>query len=815
MAKKPEQKQISILMPPPNVTGALHLGHALNNFIQDALIRYYNLRNYQTIWIPGFDHAGIATEIMVRKWMATKQLKAPTQSERADLFQKWSDEQKTKIRQQWKKLDLKINPEYETFTLDPAFQVVVTEAFTQLYEKKLIYQAKTLVNWDPFLETAIADIEVDHREQTTALYYFKYQLADPKEKDETLIVATTRPETIFADQAVFVHPDDERYQKYHQKYVINPLNQQKLPILTDTKIDRTFGSGVLKCTPGHDWIDWELGKKFNLKAINCIDARGYLNHLGLKYANKERFIARQAIVSEAKKQGLIVKIETYQHKIPYSSRSGVVVEPLLSSQWFLKTQQWGQKLLLEQKNMHIQPNKYRKYLTNWLLKMHDWCISRQLQWGHQLPVYFHRQTQAIKVSKTPLEAKTWRRSSDVLDTWFSSALWAVANLGWNFPARQKLQQLYPLTYLVTSYDIIFFWVIKMLFFGLEFKHELPFKNLIIHGLIRTKNHLKMSKSRGNVVNPMELIDKYGVDALRWMFLTGYKIGDDLQFETEKIIQARQFVHKISNIEKFLDRFWAKSETIGLKTVKHPLNAWLLKALKELDKNYEQHYPKLNFALIGDLLYDFIWKKFSNFYLLFCKALQKGAAANETKNFLKFVWQKLLCYLHPFISQSSEKLFIKTFGSSLKNFQIETVWPKLDCKTEKIKFFNDVLTQSLALKHKTNTKKNKEVVLASEGKMTENDLATLNRLLATQKLLITKTVIAKLTKLQLKTASTDYNRFLIEQKIAALSKEVLRSETILNNQQFLSNAKATIVQAEKQKYLKYKKELKFWQAKLKF
>ncbi len=814
MESKLTERRISILMPPPNVTGALHLGHALNNFLQDALVRYHFLRNDQTVWIPGFDHAGIATEIMVRKWIASKRLQVKNKAEYAQLFKQWTSEQQAKIRQQWKKLDLKINPEYETFTLEPAFQKVVLEAFVHLYAKQLIYRAETLVNWDPSLQTAIADIEVEHRQQAATLYYFKYQLAD--DHKDYLLIATTRPETIFADQAVIVNPNDKRYQKYHNRHVINPFNQQKLPILVDSKIALDFGSGVLKCTPGHDWTDWELGQKFQLKAINCFDQKGRLNASGLQYAKQDRFQARQAMVKAGWKTGLIVKSEIYEQQIPYSSRSGVVVEPMLSTQWFLKTKQWGQALRKNQQQLQIQPEKYRKYLINWLEKMHDWCISRQLQWGHQLPVYFHRQTKAIKVSKTPLPTQTWKRSTDVLDTWFSSALWAVANFGWKFPGREKIKHLYPITYLVTSYDIIFFWVLKMIFFGIEFQQQLPFKKIIIHGLIRAENKLKMSKSRGNVVDPMHLIDRYGIDGLRWLFLTGYKIGDDWQFETEKLVQAQQFVHKIHHIGKFLRGFCPAEETKKLTTIQHPFNAWLLEELQLVVKKYESYFPKLQFTLIGELLHDFIGKKFSNFYLRFAKGLKTGEAKAETIAFLQLVWKRLLYLLHPFISQSSSQLFKQMFGTKLSPNEREKMrWPKNTCQSTMGQVYETILRQSLVLNQKKRDHNREKLILETEVALAEKEIANLNDLLATQNFSIGKVKNAKLTKLQMENPKEKADQAMVAAKIAFFEAEVARSEKILDNQSFLANAKPAIVKVEQLKYLQYKKELKFWKAKLKF
>ena len=816
MAGSAKSRPISLLMPPPNVTGALHLGHALNNWLQDALVRFFRLRKQEVIWVPGFDHAGIATEIMVQKWIKNEQFVVKTPADYARLFAKWTKLQQTKIRAQWKSLDLAINSEYETFTFDPAFQIVVQTAFCNLYAKKLVYQAKTLVNWDPILKTAIADIEVEHRMTRGKLYYIKYALVGTAKT--ALVVATTRPETIFADQAVFIHPDDKRYQQDHHKFVINPLTGTELPILTDQKVTQTFGSGVLKCTPGHDWIDWELGKKWKLKAINCFDENGKLNELGLKYATLDRFTARAKIIADLQAKQQIVKIESYEHKIPYSSRSGAVIEPFLSTQWFLKTQQWAAKIRTSLKEMTFIPGKYRHNLINWVDKMHDWCLSRQLHWGHRLPVYYHRKTGAIKVSPNALPSATWAQSSDVLDTWFSSGLWALANSGWNFPARKELNRLYPFTYLITSYDIIFFWVIKMLFFGLEFKHQLPFTTLIIHGLIRTSSNEKMSKSRGNVVNPLKLIEATSLDAVRWTFLTGYKIGDDWKLEEQKIVHAEQFKHKIANIAKFLAPLLSGQGQFatGNKII-HPLNAWLWKTMTNLQKKYEKYFLKAQFALVGDLLSEFIYKQFSNFYLLFVKGLTTPAEQGETRAVCQLIWKHLLVMLHPFMSKNTTTLYQTGFNRTLADFPREKiVLPQLGCSKATMAFFLTILQQSQT------GKKGEQAGLRSKCQLESPHLtlahqeqARLNRLLATQKITITtvkKGLLTRLVPLQTDCEKTSVE--FIKAQILHYEQEVGRSEKLLQNTTFQIKAPKLVVEQEKKKALKYKKALQFWKKKLK-
>lgn len=813
---KTSKTPITILMPPPNITGSLHLGHALNNFIQDAIVRFYKLRNHETIWIPGFDHAGIATEILVKRWIQKEKLLVKNENDFQALFAIWTKQKQNNIRKQWKALNLLINSEYETFTLNHEFQNVVIDAFIKLYDKKLIYQKKTLVNWDPILETAIADIEVEHRTTFGKLYYIRYQLVT-KQTKQFVIVATTRPETIFADQALIINPDDQRYQALKNQFVINPLNGQKIPILLSKKVKMEFGTGILKCTPGHDFNDWEIGQKLKLKAINCLNPNGTLNANGLQFAGLKTNVARQKIVQDLEKNGLLVKAIDHQNQVPYSTRTGAIIEPFLSEQWFLKTQQWAKTILKNQNQVEFKPAKYRKYLINWLEKMHDWCISRQLNWGHRLPVYFHKKTNEICVSKNQLDPKIWIQSKDVLDTWFSSGLWAIANFGWNYPSRKSLNKYFPIDFLVTSYDIIFFWIVRMFFFGIEFKKTLPFKTIIIHGLIRTSDHQKMSKSRGNVIDPMKLIDQYGSDGLRWSFLTDYKIGDDLHFDENKVEQAAQFVHKIKNIHTFLQQFnLENSNEKSNQIIENPLNCWILNKFKVLVNDYEKLFQQQQFTLIGDKLHQFIWKEFSNFYLLHIKNLQKSKFWQETKYLLQIIWKQILALLHPMMPKITEKLFFDMFDCKIE-ITIKSKWNLVKSKLSKEIYqkFYQLLNELLKFKTQQihQLKTYKITLMTDDINFVENHLTNLHVLLIPQKIQIIKIIPGKITTFKLINVPTE-SKVEIAAKIKFFQTEIIRSEKLLNNQAFLQKAKATIIKNEKIKYKKYQKQLKFWQTKIK-
>ena len=810
------KKPISILMPPPNITGSLHLGHALNNFLQDCLVRYYHLRGHQTVWIPGFDHAGIATEIMVQKWIKKAQIKVADRVAEKQLFAKWAEDHQTQIRQQWKQLGLMINNEYETFTLSTEFQKVVQTAFVKLYEKKLIYRAKKLVNWDPLLQTAIADIEIDHRLTNGKLYYVRYNLVAPKPQLNYLVVATTRPETIFADQALVVHPNDQRYRDLKNQLAINPLNQNQIPIITDRRVDRKFGSGVLKCTPGHDFQDWEIGQKNGLQVVVCLDKTGHLNEQGLEFANYERFQARNLIVKKLQASGLIEKITDYQHNQPYSQRSGVVIEPLPSTQWFLKTGQWKQAILHQKDAINFIPQKYRKNLLNWINKTHDWCISRQLRWGHKIPVYFHRHTNVVRVSLTTLDPQTWQASSDVLDTWFSSGLYGIANFGWEYPERRKLAPLFPVSYLVTSYDIIFFWVVRMFFFSLEFQKQIPFQKIIIHGLVRTANNRKMSKSAGNAVNPEKLITKYSSDALRVYFLTNHRIGDDIKFEESKLIQAQQFLHKLKHIAIFLEPLeLAKAVQT---TLKHPLNRWFAQEFQIFKTDYEQLFSKALFSVVGQSSINFIWKNLSNFYLLFVKTLLETVYRQETMFLLQQIWQQSLQLLHPFMPFTTEKLAQQIWSQPLTSTVI-CQW-KLSQKPHAYlnKFANE-LRNIMAIIHQKRSDDPKQTIFVKwttdDLKYAQNHLNLLNELLKPQKAQIQMVYPGKITHFTiLESKNIATMQATIRSKIAFYESELVRSKALMTNQNFLQKADVKLVKKEQTKHQNNLQSLRFWKNKLK-
>ena len=526
------KKPYSIVIPPPNVTGKLHLGHAWDTTLQDMIIRYKRMQGYDALWLPGMDHAGIATQAKVEARMREEGISRYDLGRDGFLEKAWSwkEEYASIIRAQWEKLGLSLDYSKERFTLDDGLSEAVKEVFVKLYNEGLIYQGKRIINWDPVQRTALSNIEVIHKEIEGAMYYFKYQIVD---SDEQLIIATTRPETMFADQAIFVHPDDERYTHLVGKKAINPANGEALPIMADSYIDMSFGTAVMKCTPAHDPNDFALAKKYNLEMPICMNDDGTMNELAHKYAGMDRFACREALVADFKAAGVVDHIEKHMHQVGHSERSNAIVEPYLSKQWFVKMEPLAKAALenqLKDSKVNFVPERFEKTFNQWMENIEDWCISRQLWWGHQVPAWYHKETGEVYVGKNPpADLENWKQDEDVLDTWFSSALWPFSTLGWPNTDSELFKRYFPTNTLVTGYDIIFFWVSRMIFQSLHFTEERPFEHVLIHGLIRDEQGRKMSKSLGNGVDPMDVIDEYGADTLRFFLTTNSAPGMDLRY----------------------------------------------------------------------------------------------------------------------------------------------------------------------------------------------------------------------------------------------------------------------------------------------
>ena len=658
------KKPYSIVIPPPNVTGKLHLGHAWDTTLQDMIIRYKRMQGYDALWLPGMDHAGIATQAKVEARMREEGISRYDLGCDGFLEKAWSwkEEYASIIRAQWEKLGLSLDYSKERFTLDDGLSEAVKEVFVKLYNEGLIYQGKRIINWDPVQRTALSNIEVIHKEIEGAMYYFKYQIVD---SDEQLIIATTRPETMFADQAIFVHPDDERYTHLVGKKAINPANGEALPIMADSYIDMSFGTAVMKCTPAHDPNDFALAKKYNLEMPICMNDDGTMNELAHKYAGMDRFACREALVADFKAAGVVDHIEKHMHQVGHSERSNAIVEPYLSKQWFVKMEPLAKAALenqLKDSKVNFVPERFEKTFNQWMENIEDWCISRQLWWGHQVPAWYHKETGEVYVGKNPpADLENWKQDEDVLDTWFSSALWPFSTLGWPNTDSELFKRYFPTNTLVTGYDIIFFWVSRMIFQSLHFTEERPFEHVLIHGLIRDEQGRKMSKSLGNGVDPMDVIDEYGADTLRFFLTTNSAPGMDLRYIPEKLEASWNFINKIWNSARFVlmnidDEM--KFEELSFDNL-NLCDKWILNRLNEVIREVDINMDKFEFVNVGSELYKFIWDDFCSWYIELTKVHLNSTNDTEKQaslNTLVYVLNAIVKMLHPFMPFVTEEIF---------------------------------------------------------------------------------------------------------------------------------------------------------------
>ena len=658
------KKPYSVVIPPPNVTGKLHLGHAWDTTLQDMIIRYKRMQGYDALWLPGMDHAGIATQAKVEARLREEGISRYDLGREKFLEKAWSwkEEYASIIRSQWEKLGLSLDYSKERFTLDEGLSEAVKTIFVTLYEKGLIYQGERIINWDPVQRTALSNIEVIHKEIEGHMYYFKYQVV---ETGEELVIATTRPETMFADQAIFVHPDDERYTHLVGKHAINPANGEALPIMADDYIDMSFGTAVMKCTPAHDPNDFALAKKYHLAMPICMNDNGTMNELCGKYTGMDRFECREALVKDFEAAGVVDHIETHMHQVGHSERSQAIVEPYLSKQWFVKMKPLAQAALdnqLKDSKVNFVPSRFEKTFKQWMENIEDWCISRQLWWGHQVPAWYHKETGEVYVGKEPpQDIENWKQDEDVLDTWFSSALWPFSTMGWPDTDNELFKRYFPTDTLVTGYDIIFFWVSRMIFQSLEFTKERPFKDVLIHGLIRDEQGRKMSKSLGNGVDPMDVIDEYGADTLRFFLTTNSAPGMDLRYIPEKLEASWNFINKIWNSARFV--LMNIDEDMSYDDIHfNNLNLsdqWILNRLNSVIQSVDENMDKYEFVNVGSELYNFIWDDFCSWYIELSKVHLNSENLEEkqaTQNTLVYVLNAIVRLLHPFMPFVTEEIY---------------------------------------------------------------------------------------------------------------------------------------------------------------
>ncbi|WP_027414873.1 valine--tRNA ligase [Aneurinibacillus terranovensis] len=666
--RNPDKKPFTIVIPPPNVTGNLHIGHALNNTLQDIMIRFKRMQGFDALWLPGMDHAGIATQARVEGKLREEGISRYDlgREEFVEKVWEWKEHYADVIRQQWTKMGLSLDYSRERFTLDEGLSRAVREVFVRLFEKGLIYRGKYIINWDPATRTALSDIEVEYKDVQGALYHLRYPLKDGSGFIE---VATTRPETMLGDTAVAVHPEDERYKALVGKTVILPIVGREIPIVADDYVDREFGSGAVKITPAHDPNDFELGLRHNLAQILVMDESGKMNGNAGAYQGQDRFECRKNIVRDMQEQGILFKIEEHMHSVGHSERSGAVVEPYLSTQWFVKMGPLAEQAIADAKSkqgVSFVPDRFEKIYLHWIENVRDWCISRQLWWGHRIPAWYCDSCGEMTVSEDDVHqcshcgSQDIKQDDDVLDTWFSSALWPFSTLGWP-DETEDLKHFYPTDVLVTGYDIIYFWVARMIFTALEFTGKNPFKYVLITGLVRDAEGRKMSKSLGNGVDPMEVIEKYGADAMRYMLATGCTPGNDQRFRWERVEAARNFANKIWNASRFalMNMEGFTYEEIDISANLGIADKWILHRLNETIKETTRLLDNFEYGEVGRVLYNFVWDELCDWYIEAAKLPLYGedeAAKKTTRSVLAYVLDQTMRLLHPFMPFITEDIW---------------------------------------------------------------------------------------------------------------------------------------------------------------
>ncbi|MBO0453651.1 valine--tRNA ligase [Candidatus Enterococcus murrayae] len=827
-----QAKPYSIVIPPPNVTGKLHLGHAWDTTLQDMIIRQKRMQGFDTLWLPGMDHAGIATQAKVEEKLREQGISRYDlgRDKFVDQVWEWKDEYAGHIREQWAKLGLSLDYGRERFTLDEGLSDAVRKVFVSLYEKDLIYRGEYIINWDPQAKTALSDIEVIHKDVEGAFYHVSYPLADGS---GVLEIATTRPETMLGDTAIAVHPEDDRYKDLIGKKAILPLLDKEIPIIADSYVEREFGTGAVKITPAHDPNDFEVGNRHDLPRVNVMNDDGSMNDLAGKYAGMDRFEARKAIVDDLKEIGRLIKVEKMVHSVGHSERTGVVVEPRLSTQWFVKMSPLADQAVKNQDTdnaVEFFPPRFNNTFMTWMENVHDWVISRQLWWGHRIPAWYHKETGEMYVGmEAPADSENWEQDPDVLDTWFSSALWPFSTMGWPDEGSEDYKRYFPTSTLVTGYDIIFFWVSRMIFQSLEFTDERPFKNVLIHGLIRDEQGRKMSKSLGNGIDPMDVIEKYGADALRWFLSTGSAPGQDVRFSYEKMDAAWNFINKIWNASRFVimnvEGFTAEDiDFSGEKTV---ADRWILTRLNETIEKVTNLFDQFEFGEAGRQLYNFMWDDFCDWYIEMSKEILYGeddAAKQTTKSILVYVLDQTLRLLHPIMPFVTEEIWAKIphTGESLVVADYPVVHPENNDETaaKGMEVLKELIRSVRNIRSEVNTPLSKPITLLIKtndvkiDKFLIENTSYIERFCNPEELVISSDITAP--DLAMSAVLTGAEIYLplaglinIEEEIKRLEKElakwngeVKRVQGKLANERFVANAPENVVAEERAKEKDY-------------
>jgi len=711
---KKSKKTFSMVIPPPNITGRLHMGHALNNSLQDVLTRYYRMNGFETLWQPGTDHAGIATQAIVEKNLIKENINK-NEIGREKFLKKvweWKEESGGLILDQLKKLGCSCDWSRSRFTMDDDMSKAVTKVFVTLFNKKLIYKDKKLVNWDTKLQTAISDLEVVQNEVQSQLYYINYTIEGVKEH---ITIATTRPETMMGDTAIAVNPKDKRYKHLVGKFAIIPIVNRRIKIIEDHYADPEQGTGAVKITPAHDFNDYDVGKRNKLKIINILEKDGKINENGIKsYVGLDRFEARKKIINELKNLNILEKVENIKNKVPYGDRSNTIIEPLLTEQWFVDAKKLSKKPIetVKKKKTTFFPENWTKTFDQWMVNIEPWCISRQIWWGHRIPVWYGHDGKIFaaeneqvleKLAKKYYKNNTYKltQETDVLDTWFSSALWPFATLGW--PKKtNELRKFYPTSVLVTGFDIIFFWVARMLMMGNYFLKDTPFKKVYVHALVRDEKGQKMSKSKGNVIDPLELINEYGADPLRFTLISMASPGRDVKLSKDRVTGYRNFITKIWSANNFLKINNCKhNKKINVQKIKLKINQWIYFEFCKTNELIKKHIKDFRFDEASKILYNFVWHSYCDWYLEFLKPTFSSKDKNsilEAKQFSSYMLLNILKLLHPFIPFFTEHVWqINRFNKNDESNLISSDWPiskkiKLHKKSsEEIEFIINIIS----------------------------------------------------------------------------------------------------------------------------
>ncbi|HIZ96360.1 MAG TPA: valine--tRNA ligase [Candidatus Ligilactobacillus excrementavium] len=842
------KKPYSVVIPPPNVTGKLHLGHAWDTTLQDMIVRQKRMQGFDTLWLPGMDHAGIATQAKVEARLAESGVSRYDlgREKFVDKVWEWKDEYADIIKQQWAKLGLSLDYSRERFTFDDGLSKAVRKVFVALYKKGLIYRGEYIINWDPKARTALSDIEVIHQDDHGAFYHVKYPFVDDTTFNgkNYIEIATTRPETMLGDVAIAVNPKDERYKQLVGKEVILPLHGRHLEIIADQYVDPEFGTGMVKITPAHDPNDFEVGNRHDLERINTMNEDATLNDRAGKYAGMDRFEARKAIVKDLKDQGYLLSEEPIVHSVGHSERTGVQVEARLSTQWFVKMQPLAEAALKNQETddrVNFVPERFENTFSQWMENVHDWVISRQLWWGHQIPAWYHKETGEIYVGEQePSDPENWEQDQDVLDTWFSSALWPFSTMGWPNEDAADFKRYFPTDTLVTGYDIIFFWVSRMIFQSKEFTGRRPFKNVLIHGLIRDAEGKKMSKSLGNGIDPMDVIEKYGADALRWFLATGSTPGQDIRFSYKKMDSAWNFINKIWNASRFaIMNFDEKTKAeLPDQSEWQLADKWILSRLNSTVREVTRLFEDFEFGEAGRALYNFIWNDLCDWYIEMAKEDFYGkdrSLKHNTQNILCYVLDQTLRLLHPIMPFVTEEIWLAMphDGTSLvtaaypqehTEFENKEAEKGMDNLIELIKAVRNIradanapLSSPIDIQIKTTLPETQSIFESNQDyieRFCHPESLQISADIKAPTLAMTAVISGAEVYIPL-AGLIDLNQEVerLQKEIDKLENEVSRGEKKLSNQGFVNNAPSQVVDEEKEKLTGYKEKLSATQSRL--